>query len=74
MYVSVKVTDLRLLPRTPRETPEVTELIPALVNSLIERIEVRNSDKSSGHCCAKVDIYFTAVRMIIFPSNRKSLL
>lgn len=48
MYVSGKVTDLRLLPRTSRETPEVTELIPALDLSLIERIEVRNSDKSNA--------------------------
>ena len=71
MYVSGKVTDLRLLPRTPRETPEVTELIPALVNSLIERIEVRNSDKSSGHCCAKVDIYFTAVGLFDIPTEQQ---
>ena len=73
MYVSGKVTDLRLLPRTPRETPEVTELIPALVNSLIERIEVHNSDKSDGHSHVKVDIYFTAVGMIDIPTEKEIL-
>ena len=43
---------------------EINELTPTLVNSLIERIEVHNNDKSSGHCYVKVDIYFTAVGMI----------
>ena len=34
------------------------------MNSLIERIEVHNNDKSSGHCYVKVDIYFTVAEMI----------
>ena len=55
-----KVTDLRLLLRTLRELTDITELTPTLVNALIERIEVHNNDKSSGHCFVKVDIYFTA--------------
>ncbi|MGN1092832.1 MAG: recombinase family protein, partial [Monoglobaceae bacterium] len=59
-----KATDLRLLLRTLREMTEINELTPTLVNSLIERIEVHNNDKSSGHCYVKVDIYFTAVGMI----------
>ena len=42
----------------------IRELTPTLVNSLIERTEVHNSDKSSGHSHVKVDIYFTAVGMI----------
>ena len=32
--------------RTLREITEIKELIPTLVNSLIERIEVHNNDKS----------------------------
>ena len=47
-------------------------LTPTLVNSLIERIEVHN-DKSSGHCYAKVDIYFTAVGMIDIPTEQEIL-
>ena len=53
--------DLRLLLKTVREQTDVRELTPALVNSLIERIEVHNNDKYDGHCHVKVDIYFITV-------------
>ena len=66
-----KATDLRLLLRTLREMTEINELTPTLVNSLIERIEVHNNDKSSGHCYVKVDIYFTAVGMIDIPTEQE---
>ncbi len=68
-----KVTDLRLLLRTLREMTDITELTSTLVNSLIERIEVHNNDKSSGHCYVKVDIYFTAVGMIDIPTEQEIL-
>lgn len=62
-----KVIDLRLLVRSLREYTDMRELTPTLVNSIIDRIEVHNNDKSSGHCNVKVDIYFTAVGMITLP-------
>ena len=68
-----KVTDLRLLLRTLREMTDITKLTPTLVNSLIERIEVHNNDKSSGHCYVKVDIYFTAAGMIDIPTEQEIL-
>ena len=68
-----KATDLRLLLRTLREMTEINELTPTLVNSLIERIEVHNNDKSSGHCYVKVDIYFTAVGTIDIPTEQEIL-
>lgn len=68
-----KVTDLRLLLRTLREITEIKELTPTLVNTLIERIEVHNNDKSSGHCYVKVDVYFTAVGMIDIPTKQELL-
>ncbi|MCC8127594.1 MAG: DUF4368 domain-containing protein [Clostridiales bacterium] len=68
-----KVTDLGLLLRTLREMTDITELTPTLVNSLIERIEVHNNDKSSDHCYVKVDIYFTAVGMIDIPTEQEIL-
>ncbi len=71
--VKQKVTDLRLLLRTLRELTDIAELTPALVNSLIERIEVHNNDKSSGHCYVKVDIYFTAAGMIDIPTEQEIL-
>lgn len=68
-----QVVDLRLLLRTLREMTDIQELTPTLVNSLIERIEVHNNDKSSGHCYVKVDIYFTAVGMIGIPTEKEIL-
>ncbi len=66
-----QVVDLRLVLRTLREMTDIQELTPTLVNSLIERIEGRNNDKSSGHCHVKVDIYFTAVKMIDIPTEKE---
>jgi len=63
-----KAVDLRLLLKTLRDLTDVNELTPTIVNSLIERIEVHNNDKSSGHCYVKVDIYFSAVGMIDIPT------
>ena len=68
-----RVMDLRLVLRTLREMTDIKELTPTLVNSLIERIEVHNSDKSSGHSYVKVDIYFTAVGMIDIPTEKEIL-
>lgn len=48
---------------------DIKELTPTLVNSLIERIELHNNDKSGGHCYVRVDIYFTAVGMFKKPTK-----
>ena len=68
-----RVVDLRLVLRTLREMTDIKELTPTLVNSLIERIEVHNSDKSDGHSHVKVDIYFAAVGMIDIPTEKEIL-
>ena len=68
-----RVVDLRLVLRTLREMTDIKELTPTLVNSLIERIEVHNNDKSDGHSHVKVDIYFTAVGMIDIPTEKEIL-
>ena len=68
-----KTADTRLLIRTFREMTDIKELTPIIVNKLIERIEVHNNDKSSGHCYVKVDIYFTGVGMISIPSAEELL-
>ena len=65
--------DLRLTLRTIREMTDINELTTMLVNSLIERIEVHNNDKSGGHCYVKVDIYFTAAGMIDIPTEQEIL-
>ena len=61
----------RLVLRTLREMTDIKELTPTLVNSLIERIEVHNSDRSGGKITVKVDIYFTAAGMIDLPTEKE---
>ena len=68
-----RVMDLRLGLRTLREMTDIKELTPTLVNSLIERIEVHNSENFGGHSHVKVDIYFTAVGMIDIPTEKEIL-
>ena len=63
--------DLRMLLNGLREFSMVRELNPTIINSLIQRIEIHNNDKSSGHCYVKVDIYFTAVGMIDIPTKQE---
>lgn len=60
--------DLHALLKGLREFTGIRELTPELVNTLIRRIEVHNSDRSTGHVRVKVDIYFTAVGMIDLPT------
>ena len=64
-------TDLHALLKGLREFTEVRELTPELVNTLIRRIEIHNSDRSTGHVRVKVDIYFTAVGMIDLPTEEE---
>lgn len=66
-----KNVDMRLLLKTLRELTDFKELTPTIVNSLIQRIEVHNNDKSSGHCYIKVDIYSAAVGMIEIPDKKE---
>lgn len=62
--------DMRTLLKALREITNLKELTPTIVNTLIQRIEVHNNDKSSGHCHVKVDIYFTAAGLISIPTEQ----
>ena len=62
--------DLRMLLKGLREFTELKKLTPELVNTLIQRIEVHNSDRSSGKIRVKVDIYFTAIGIIDLPTEK----
>lgn len=63
--------DMRMLLEGFREYTDMKELTPTIVNKLIQRIEVHNSDKSSGHIKVKVDIYFTAVGLVDIPTEQQ---
>lgn len=65
--------DMRMLLEGFREFTDMKTLTPTIVNKLIHRIEVHNSDKSSGHIKVKVDIYFTAVGLVNIPTEQQLL-
>ena len=51
--------DLRMLLKGLREFTELKELMPEIMNTLIHRIEVHNSDRSTGKIRVQVDIFFS---------------
>ena len=65
--------DLKMLMRGLEEFTEIKKLTPEIVNTLIQRIEVHNSDRSSGHITVQVDIYFTAIGQFDLPSQEELL-
>lgn len=64
--------DMKMLLEGFREFTDMKALTPTIVK-LIQRIEVHNSDKSSGHIRVKVDIYFTAVGLVDIPTEEQLL-
>ncbi len=63
--------DLRVFLETIRKCTDIKELTPALVNRLIQRIEVHKSEKVDGRKRVKLDIYFTAVGLIDIPDENE---
>lgn len=63
--------ELRYLFDKLRELSQVTKLDPTLVNTLIKRIEIHDSEKRDGKNYVKVDIYFTAIGMFDIPSEKE---
>ena len=64
-----KREDFRLLLKTIRDRTDNETLTPALVNSLIDRIEIHNPVKIDGHRRVQVDIYFTGVGRFKVPNE-----
>ncbi len=65
--------DMKRFLETIRECTDLKELTPAIVNTLIKRIEVHNSVMVDGVKRVPIDIHFTAVGLISLP-NEKELL
>ena len=66
-------TDTRLLLKALHGFLEVRTLTPEIVNSLIQRIEIHNSEKVASKKRVKVDIYFTAIGLFDLPSEQEML-
>lgn len=63
--------DLRAFLETIRQCTDIKELTPAIVNRLIRRIEVHNSEKIGGRKQVRLDVYFTAVGLIDIPGEKE---
>ena len=63
--------DLRMLLKGLREFTELKKLTPEIVNTLIQRIEVHNSDRSTGKIRVQVVIYFTAIGLFTIPDEKE---
>ena len=63
--------DLRAFLEAIRQCTDIKELTPAIVNRLIRRIEVHNSEKVDGRKQVRLDVYFTAVGLIDIPSEKE---
>ena len=63
--------DLRVFLETIRKCTDIKELTPALINRLIQRIEVHKSEKVDGRKRVKLDVYFTAVGLIDIPDENE---
>lgn len=65
--------DMKRFLETIRECTDLKELTPAIINTLIKRIEVHNSVMVDGVKRVPVDIHFTAVGLINLPDEKELL-
>ena len=65
--------DMKRFLETIRECTDLKELTPAIVNTLIKRIEVHNSIMVDGVKRVPIDIHFTAVGLISLPDEKELL-
>lgn len=65
--------DMKKFLETIRECTDLKELTPAIVNTLIKRIEVHNSIMVDGVKRVPIDIHFTAVGLISLPDEKELL-
>lgn len=65
--------DMKRFLETIRECTDLKELTPAIVNTLIKRIEVHNSIIVDGVKRVPIDIHFTAVGLISLPAEKELL-
>lgn len=55
------------------EKNQVKKLTPAVVNKLIQRIEIHKNEKKHSHGYVKVDICFIAVGLVDMPTEQQQL-
>ena len=65
--------DIRLLLAGLREYSSMETLTPEVVNKIIKRIEVHNSEMVNGHKRVGIDIYFTGVGLVDLATIKEML-
>lgn len=65
--------DIRLLLAGLREYSSMETLTPEVVNKIIKRIEVHNSETVNGHKRVGIDIYFTGVGLVDLATIKEML-
>lgn len=68
-----ETVDVRLLLAGLREYSSMEKLTPEVVNKIIKRIEVHNSEVADGHKRVKIDIYFTGAGLVDLATVKEML-
>ena len=64
-----KETDLTQFISNVKKYTEITELTPEILNELIEKIIIHQTEKINGKKVQEIDIYYRGVGIISFPVN-----
>lgn len=64
---------MKMLSQELREFTDMKKITPAVVNKLIQQIEIHKNEKKHSHRHLKVDIYFTAVGFVDILTEQQSL-
>lgn len=68
-----KTTDLTQFISNVKKYTEVTELTPEILNELIEKILVHQTEKVNGKKVQEIDIYYRGVGIISFPVSLEDM-
>lgn len=68
-----KTTDLTQFISNVKKYTEVTELTPEILNELIEKILVHQTEKVNGKKIQEIDIYYRGVGIISFPVSQTDM-
>ena len=68
-----KDTDITQFISNVKKYTEITELTPEILNELIEKILVHQTEKINGKKVQEIDIYYRGVGIISFPVSLEDM-
>ena len=68
-----KETDITQFISNVKKYTEITELTPEILNELIEKILVHQTEKINGKKVQEIDIYYRGVGIISFPVSLEDM-